>query len=69
MQGAGADHGMVGGVVPVGNILRDLHRTGELGSGRKRLCGYRRLICLPQKLIRILFCEFNQISHYPSPSP
>ena len=69
MQRAGADHGMVCGVVPVGDILRNLHCSGELGSGRKRLCGHCRLICLPQKLIRVLFCQFYQISHYPSPSP
>ena len=68
MQRAGTDHGVIGGVVPVGNILGDFHRAGELGSGRKRLRGHRRLICAPQKLVRVLFCQFNQISHLPSPS-
>ena len=69
VQRTGADHGVVGGVVPVGNILGNLHRAGEFGPGRKRPGGYRRLICFPQKLVRTLFCQFYQISHLPSPSP
>ena len=54
-----ADHGVVCGIIAVGNVLGDLHRARKNGSGGKRSGGDSRFICAAQDLSGVFFCQFN----------